>query len=146
VRGRDLKLAKSRLKNRDLTLVIVKEGKIVFESNSQGVVSFLRAIEKLDKTLITSAVADKIVGAAAAALCAYSKVSSVFAETMSKEGIKVLEDNNIAYQFENVVPNILNRDKTSICPFEKLVIGSQGPKEAWAKLKAFAESGARAKK
>lgn len=146
MRDRDLKLAKSRLKKRDLTLVIVKEGKVVFETDSQGVGGFLLAIEKLGKKLIASAVADKIVGAAAATLCAYSKVSSVFAETMSKEGIKVLEDKNIIYQFENVVPNILNRDKTSICPFEKLVIGSQGPKEAWAKLKAFAESGARAKK
>jgi len=143
VLDRDLELAKLRLKDRGLNLVIVKEGKAVFETKSQGVGGFLRAIEKLGKRLVASAVADKIVGAAAAMLCAYSEVSSVFAVTISEEGIKVLEDNDIIYQFENEVPNILNHDKTGICPFEKLVIGSRDPKEAYTKLRSFAGSGSK---
>ena len=143
VRDRDLELAKSRLKDRDLTLVIVKEGKVIFETRSQGVGGFLQAIEKLGKRLVASAVADKIVGAAAAMLCVYSEVSSVFAVTISEEGIRVLKDNDIIYRFENEVPNILNHDKTDICPFEKLVIGSRDPKEAYTKLKSFAESGSK---
>jgi len=140
VRDRDLELAKLRLKKGDFTLVIVKEGKVIFETKSQGVSGFLQAIKKLGKRLVASSVADKIVGAAAAMLCAYSRVSSVFAVTISKEGNRVLEDNNIIYQFENQVPNILNHDKTDICPFEKLAIGSREPKEAYTKLKAFAET------
>jgi hypothetical protein len=143
VRDRDLELAKSRLKDKDLTLVIVKEGKVIFETRSQGVGGFLQAIEKLGKRLVASAVADKIVGAAAAMLCVYSEVSSVFAVTISEEGIRVLKDNDIIYQFENEVPNILNHYKTDICPFEKLVIGSRDPKEAYTKLKSFAESGSK---
>lgn len=138
---RNLELAKLRLKDRDLNLVIVKEGKVIFETKSQGVGGFLRAIEKLGKRLVASAVADKIVGAAAAMLCAYSEVSSVFAVTISEEGVRVLEGNDIISQFETEVPNILNRDKTGICPFEKLVIGSKDPKEAYTKLKSFAGSG-----
>ena len=140
VRDRDLEVAKLRLKERDLTLVIVKEGKVIFETKSQGVGGFLQAIEKFGKRLVASSVADKIVGAAAAMLCVYSEASSVFAVTISKEGIRVLEDNNIIYQFENQVPNILNHDKTDICPFEKLAIGSRDPKEAYTKLKSSAES------
>lgn len=140
MRDRDLELAKLRLKERDLTLVIVKEGQVIFETKSQGVGGFLQAIEKLGKRSIASSVADKIVGAAAAMLCVYSSVSSVFAVTISEEGIRVLEDNNISYKFENHVPNILNHDKTEICPFEKLAIGSRDPKEAYTKLKSFAES------
>ena len=140
MQNRDLELAKSRLKDRDLTLVIVKEGKVIFETGSQGVGGFLQAIEKLDKRLVASSVADKIIGAAAAMLCVYSEVSSVFAATISEEGIKVLENNKIIYQFESEVPNILNNDKTDVCPFEKLVIGSREPKEAYTKLKSFAES------
>jgi hypothetical protein len=140
VRDRNLDLAKSRLKDRDLTLAIVKEGEVVFETKSQGVGGFLQAIEKLGKRLVASSVADKIVGAAAAMLCAFSGVSSVFAVTISEEGIRVLEDNNIIYRFEHEVPNILNHDKTGVCPFEKLVTGSTDPKEAYTKLKSFAES------
>jgi hypothetical protein len=136
----DLKLAKVRLKDGGLTLVIVKEGKVIFETESQGVSGFLQAIEKLGKRLVASSVADKIVGAAAAMLSAYSQVASVFAVTISEEGIKVLEDNSIFYQFENRVPNILNCDRTDICPFEKLAASSRNPKEAYVKLKSFAES------
>lgn len=141
MRDRDLKLAKSRLKDRNLALVIVKEDKIIFETSSQGLGGFVLAIEKLGKRLFESAVADKIVGAAAAMLCAYSEVSSVFAETISEIGIKVLEGNDIFYQFGNEVPKILNLDKTDICPFEKLAIGSRNPKEAYIRLKAFVGSG-----
>jgi len=133
----DLKIAKLRLKEGDLTLVIAKEGKVIFETKSQGVSGFLQAIEKFGKGLASSSVADKIVGAAAAMLCAYSKAASVFAVTISEEGMKVLEDNNILYEFESSVSNILNYDKTDICPFEKLAAGSRNPKEAYDKLKSF---------
>jgi len=140
VRDRDLELAKLRLKEKDFTLVIVKEGKVIFETKSQGIGGFLQAVEKLGKRLVASSVADKIVGAAAAMLCVYSGASSVFAVTISKEGVRVLENNNTIYQFENRVPNILNHDKTDICPFEKLAIASKDPKEAYTKLKSFAET------
>jgi hypothetical protein len=137
----DLKLAKLRLKERNLTLVIVKEGRIIFETESQGVNGFLQAIEKFGKELAASSVADKIVGAAAAMLCAYSEVASVFAVTISEEGMKILEGNNISYEFESRVPNILNYDKTDICPFEKLAASSRNPKKAYHKLKSFSKSG-----
>ncbi len=141
MRNRDLKLAKSQLKEKNLTLVIVKEGEIIFETERQGIGGFLQAIKNLGKRLAASSVADRIVGAAAAMLCVYSEISSVFAVTISEEGIKVLKEKDIVYQFENKVPNILNNDKTDICPFEKLVIGSRKPKEAYKKLKSFIESG-----
>jgi hypothetical protein len=140
---RDIKLAKSALKERDLALVIVKEGKIVFETESQGLSGLLRAIDKLGERLVASSVADRIVGAAAAILCAYSEVASVFAVTISEEGIRVLEDNKIIYQFENEVPTILSHDKTDMCPLEKLAISSRDPEEAYMKLKLFAESSSR---
>ena len=140
VRDRDLELAKLKLKERDLTLVIAKEGKVIFETKSQGIGGFLQAIEKFGKRFVASSVGDKIVGAAAAMLCVYSGASSVFAVTISKEGVRVLENNNTIYQFENRVPNILNHDKTDICPFEKLAISSRDPKEAYTKLKSFAET------
>jgi len=137
----DLKIAKLRLKEGNLTLVIVRGGRVILETKSQGVSGFLLAIEKFDRGLASSSVADKIVGAAAAMLCAYCKVVSVFAVTISEEGMKVLENNNIPYEFEKRVPNILNHDRTDICPFEKLAAGSRNPKEAYDKLKSFSESG-----
>jgi len=136
----DLTLAERRLKKRNLTLSIVKGSKVLFETQSHGIVGFLQAIEKLGKELMESSVADKIVGRAAALLCAYSGVASVFAVTISEEGRKVLEDHHVFYQFENRVPNILNSKRTDLCPFEKLTAAFANPKEAYEKIKSFVGS------
>lgn len=134
----DLKLAEHRLKEKNFNLVIVKNGRTVFETESKGIRGLLHVIEKLGRDLIGSSVADRIVGRAAAMLCVYSKAASVFAVTISEEGIKVLEDNKVFYRFENCVPNIFNQKGTNICPFEKLVLGLTKPEEAYKKLKSFA--------
>ena len=138
VQDQDLELAKLRLIEEDLSLVIVKKGKVLFETQKQGITGFLEAIERLDKNLIAASAADKIVGVAAAMLCVYAGVASVFALTISEEGVRVLRDNNIAYRFEKTVPNILNRDKKDVCPFEKLAMTIGNPEEAYVKLKSCA--------
>jgi UDP-3-O-acyl-N-acetylglucosamine deacetylase len=133
----DLELAKLRLLNENLSLAIVKNGNVIFETKKQGITGFLQAIEKLDKDLISSSIADKIVGVAAAILCVFAGTSSVFAKTISESGIKILQNNKIIFEFEKKVSNILNRDKTDICPFEKLAISSLNPEDAYQKLKSF---------
>jgi hypothetical protein len=138
VENQDLELAKLKLIEEKLSLVIVKRGKVIFETKKQGISGFLQAIEKLDKNLVAASAADKIVGIAAAMLCVYAGVASVFALTINEEGIRVLEDNNIAYRFEKKVSNILNRDKNDVCPFEKLAMASGSSDEAYVKLKSLA--------
>jgi hypothetical protein len=138
MKNQDLALAKLKLIDENLSLVIVKNGKVVFETRKQGVSGFLQAIEKLTQNLVEASVADKIVGVAAAMLCVYSEVSSVFALTVSEGGIRVLEDNNIICLFDNKVSSILNRSKTDVCPFEKLAMTSGSSEEAYVKLKTLA--------
>jgi len=138
VENQDLELAKLKLIEEDLSLVIVKRGEVIFETKKQGITGFLQAIEKQDKNLVAASAADKIVGVAAAMLCVYAGITSVFALTISEEGIRVLEDNNITYLFEKKVPNILNRNKNDVCPFEKLAMASGSSEEAYVKLKSFA--------
>jgi hypothetical protein len=134
----DLELAKLKLKQEDLSLVIVKNGKVVFETKKRGISGFLQAIETLDKKLVASSAADKLIGMAAAMLCVYSGLASVFALTVSEGGIKVLEDNNVVCMFEKKVSRIMNRNKTGVCPFEKLAMASTSPDEAYVKLKSLA--------
>ena len=136
--NRDLELAKLKLNEDDLSLVIVKNGEVIFETSKQGISGFLQALEKQDKNLVAASAADKIVGVAAAMLCVYAGVSSVFALTISEAGIRVLEDNNIVCVFEKKVSNILNRSKTDVCPFEKMAMSSGSSDEAYVKLKSLA--------
>lgn len=138
VKNQDLEFAKLKLIKEDLSLVIVKKGKVIFETKKQGISGFLQAIEKLNKNLVAASAADKIVGVAAAMLCVYAGVVSVFALTISEGGMRVLEDNNIACLFEKKVSNILNRDKNDVCPLEKLAMASGSSDEAYVKLKSLA--------
>ena len=134
----DLNIAKEKLKQKNLALVIAKRGRVIFETSSHGIDGLMKAIEELDKEMKGSAVADKIVGKAAALLCVYTGVVAVFAVTASEKGIQVLKDNNVLCRFESKVPHILNSQRSDICPFEKLVINISNPKKAYEKLRAFA--------
>jgi len=134
----DLNVAKQRLKQKNLALVIAREGKVVFETSSRGIGGLLKAIEESDNEMKGSSVADRIVGKAAALLCVFAGVVAVFAVTASEEGIRALRDNNVLCRFENKVPFILNYKRNDTCPFEKLVIKISNSKEAYEKLKSFA--------
>lgn len=133
----DLETAKSRLKEGNLTLSIVKDGKVLFETVSHGVSGFLDAVEKCGNRLEKASVADRIVGKAIALLCVYAKVRAVYAVTLSKKAKAVLEENSVHHEWENLVENILGVDGKSVCPFEKLADEIPNPKEAYKKLRAL---------
>jgi hypothetical protein len=136
---KDLELAKEMLRKHDRTLVIVKAGSVLHETNASGIKGFLAAIDKIGRNIEGSSVADKIVGEAAAQLCAYSHVREVYAVVLSQCGKDVLEKNNIHYEFENLVPHILNLRQTDLCPFERLVAGSKSSEEAYKRLRKGTE-------
>ena len=135
--NQDLEIAKLKLREENLTLVIVKKGKVVFQTSMPGISGFLQVIQK-KKSLVGASAADKIVGVAAALLCVFSGVASIYALTISEGGIKVLEDNKINCVFEKKVRNIMNRNKNDVCPFEKIAKTSQSPDDAYVKLKFLA--------
>ncbi|MGB9714103.1 MAG: hypothetical protein C0193_01075 [Candidatus Bathyarchaeota archaeon] len=136
----DLETAKRRLKEGNLTLSIVKNGKVLFETVSHGVSGFLEAIEKCGSSLERASAADRIVGKAIALLCVYARIKAVYAVTLSKKAKVVLEENSIYHRWENLVENILGVDGKSVCPFEKLADEIPNPKEAYKKLRALQQS------
>ncbi|HML02292.1 MAG TPA: DUF1893 domain-containing protein [Candidatus Bathyarchaeia archaeon] len=133
----DLEMAKHHLKEQGHNLVIAKDGRIVFATRRSGVSGFLTATEKLSKDdLVGSSVADRVVGRAAALLCLYCSVTAIHAVILSEEGKELLEKNGVQFQFESLVPNILNRKKTGTCPFEQMMSSISNAKEAYEKLKS----------
>lgn len=135
----DLELAKQNLKEKNLSLVIVKEGKIIFESRSSGISGLLQAVEKSKESLFGSSVADRIVGRAAALLLVYSHVKEVYASIISKEGMKVLRENGVPVEYDGLVSKIMDRKGKDICPFERFSLAIRTPEESYEKLKTFAE-------
>lgn len=136
----DLEIAKQKLKAEKLSLVIVKESKVVFETNREGLGGFLRAVDHFNVGLSGSSVADRIIGKAAAFLCAYADVATAFAVTLSRSGLETLVKFDVHREFEILVPTILNFEKTDKCPFEKLVEKISNPEEAYEKIKSLYSS------
>ena len=130
----DLDVAKCRLTEAGLTLVVVKDQKIIFKSRSRGVNSFLAAIDRLGHRLEDASVADKVVGKAVALLCIYSHIRSIYGEILSRAAKAFLEENSVYTESGVIVDDILNAEKTSICPFERLVSEINDPEVAYRKL------------
>jgi len=139
---RDLQIARNELKKKDCTLVTVKNERILFETKATGIRGLLTAVDQLGENMNGASIADKIVGEAAAQLCIYSKVREVYAVTMSQCAKDLLDKSQTAYEYENLVPHILNMKKTDLCPFEKIVEGSKTPTEAYERLKKATQSSA----
>jgi len=133
----DLEIAKKRLKEKGLTLSIVKGGKVIFENSSHGVSGFLEAIEKFGRELNGSSVADKVVGKAIALLCVNAEVKAVYAAILSGKARETLREHAIRHEWETLVENILASKKVETCPFEKLADELSNPTEAYVKFKAL---------
>ena len=133
----DLEKAKTQLTQKQLTLVIVKNGETLFETQFHRISGFLTAIEQLGKKLENASIADKVVGKAVALLCVYARVKAVYAETLSSEAKTVFEENRVTYEWKELVETILDDKKQDMCPFEKEATNITNPKEAYNRFKAL---------
>ena len=136
----DLEIAKKRLNKTRLTLSIVKNGKIIFDTVSSGISGFLEAIEKFGDGLEGTSVADRVTGKAIALLCVYARVKAVYALILSKGAKSVFEKHAIHHEWNELVENILDVNKTRICPFENLAKEISNPMNAYGRFKALQKS------
>jgi hypothetical protein len=136
----DLDIAKSMLFEEDLTLVIVKNGEVLFETDSHRISGFLGAIDQLGTRLEGASVADRVVGKAFALLCVYAKISEVYAEVLSRQAKTMFEENGIPCLWKELVENILDLNRSGVCPFEKAASGISDPEKAYATFKALLQS------
>jgi hypothetical protein len=136
----DLDTAKSRLYEEELTLAIVKNGEVLFETGSHRISGFLGAIEQLGARLEGASVADRVAGKAVALLCVYAKIRDVYAEVLSKKAKAVFEENGISHEWKEIVDNILDLNKSGVCPFEKAAANISDPEAAYKAFKSLQES------
>jgi hypothetical protein len=136
----DLDIAKSKLYGEDLTLVVVKNGEVLFETGSHRISGFLGAIEQLGVKLAGATVTDKVAGKAVALLCVYAKISEVYAEVLSRKAKAVFEENGIPCEWKELVDNILNLNRSDVCPFEKAAADISDPERAYKAFKALQQS------
>ena len=136
----DLGIAKDQLFRKDLTLVIVKNGGVVFETASHRISGFLGAIAQLGDRLEGASVADRVVGKAIALLCIYAGIREVYAEVLSRKAKTVFKENEVLCEWSNLVDTILDFNRSGVCPFEKAAEGISDPELAYETFKELLQS------
>jgi hypothetical protein len=133
----DLEIAKKQLYSKNLTLAIVKNGIILFQTDTHKISGVIGAIEKFGAQLNGASVADRVAGKALALLCVYAGISQIYAEVLSRKALAVFEDNKIMFEWKEIIDNVLDIDKTGVCPFEKVAANISDPKESYATFKTL---------
>ena len=113
--------------------------------NETGILSFTRRgvadlydlYENAPASLKDSAVADKVVGKAAAALMILGGVKSVYADVISSPALHLLQHAELPVEYMKEVPFIENRDKTGCCPLESTCLDIESPTEIYPAIRQF---------
>ncbi|MBD3377321.1 DUF1893 domain-containing protein [candidate division KSB1 bacterium] len=109
-----------RLKEENLSLIVEKHGKILYQSAHPRLEPLFRALQELGEEMAGALIIDKVIGAAAARLAVIAKVSHVITPLTSRTAVEILQKNAIKLEFVNLVDSILNRDQSDLCPMEKM--------------------------
>jgi hypothetical protein len=131
-----IELAKKELVRGKYSCVLVQDGEVVMTSFEKGVKPLMRFYES--RELYKSPVlADKVIGRAAAFLAVLCGITEVYAEVISEDAIKVLEDYQVPVTFRRMVPYIANRSGDGLCPMEELSKGVETPLEMYEKIQKW---------
>jgi hypothetical protein len=106
--------------NKSWSLVLIKDGKIIYKSEDQGLKPLVFCLKTHREEMRGSIVFDKIIGRAAAMLLVYGKIEEVWTPIISEGGLEYLQKNKIKVICQNKVKNILNKKGDDLCPMEKM--------------------------
>ena len=121
---------KEKFNESDYTCLIIKDGEEVFSSSENGILPIVQGVSKMNGAFL----ADKVIGRAAALICVHGGVVAVHARLMTISAAEVLAGYGILFEADKMVEEILNRDKTGLCPFEILGKELKCPKQAFGRI------------
>lgn len=114
----NLEVVKEKLYSTNASLVVLYENGECKEYY-QNRINDIREILQNDKNALKNAIiADKVIGKVAGSILTVAGVKEIYADVMSKYAIPVLEENNVEYEYKNLVSYVQNNDKTGMCPME----------------------------
>jgi hypothetical protein len=141
----DLKTMKDILENGNCTLILLNRGRVIVQKEGRGVKPLIELLSEYPGEFNGGTLGDKIMGRAAALLCAYGQIKEVYTPLISIGALNILNQFEIPVIYEQKTQFIYNRDRTDRCPMEKLTEGVSNPSDAFAIIKSFIEEKSRAK-
>lgn len=106
---------------KDFTLVLKKDGKVLFSSRESGLKPLVKCISLFSGKVENATIEDKVVGIAAARLIVFSRMlSRVRAGLISEKAIGHFRSHGIKFSSRKRVEDILTSNGKGPCPMEKL--------------------------
>jgi hypothetical protein len=133
----DLELAKQKLQSDARAFVIVKDGGVLRTGTRDGIGELIEAIDALGEQARGAALADKIVGKAVAQVARLARLGAVYSPLMSQAACNALTRDHIAFEYDRLVPLILNKRSDGPCPMERLTLPIDDPRKAVDALRDF---------
>lgn len=113
-----LEEVKNILHEKDASLVVCFSNDEIKEYYNDRIIDIKNILLEDENALKGTIIADKVIGKTACALLTVGGVKEIYADVMSRLAIPILEENNIKYEYKEVVEYIINQDKTGMCPME----------------------------
>ncbi|WP_195977023.1 DUF1893 domain-containing protein [Alistipes onderdonkii] len=116
---------------------VIRNGDSMRIFRERGVADLFRLLREEPQLLRGAFIADKVVGKGAAALMVLGGVEGLFADVVSRPALELLAGAGIAVEYTVVVPGIMNRAGTGICPVEQLCAGAETAAECLPLIEEF---------
>lgn len=126
----DLALARKRLETGGLSLVVVRDGRVLAESDEHGMAATLECLEAAKRSGPGSSLADKVVGQAAAWAAVWADCSACYGEVMSAPAASILRNYGVRAEASKRVEAVLDRYLKGLCPLEAAVADARSAEEA----------------
>ena len=120
------------------SLALVQGDEIVYSSDSSGLKPLWDCLEKYRQSKDKFILFDKVIGLAAARLVVYSGIiEAIHTRLISQPAKQFLKENKIKIEADEIVANILRKDKSAVCPGEIIAITTDDQNTFLAKIKAM---------
>lgn len=134
---RDIELAKQLLIDEGLTLVLVRQGEVLFKGQGKGLKELSTLYREQADLLLNSAAADTVVGKAAAMFYSAGQIAEVDGHLMSEAALQHLQAEAIPHSYQLATEHIRNQAGTDLCPMEKIALASQTVADLQVGMKEF---------
>jgi hypothetical protein len=116
------------------TLRVYRDNKLLFTSRKERLLPLLEYIDNFTPDKRQVLVFDRVMGNAAALLCAKAACKETYSPLGSQLAVETLDEYGIKYHFVRVVPYIHRPHSEEMCPMEKLSIDKE-PGEFYQAIK-----------
>jgi len=118
------------------SLQVYEGDKLIFASSKDRLLPLLEYIDRFAASHQQIVVFDKVIGRAAALLCARAGCREVYSPLGSQLAVKALDEYGIKYHLTKVVPYIQQLNHEDMCPMEKLSL-DKGPEEFYEAIRSI---------